>query len=140
MSRALHLRGATLWNGSELLQRDLFVVDGYIVTEKPSDVLTVNLSGYTLLPGLINAHDHLELNHYPRTRFRERYDNAHQWGEDVNQRLNSEPYLSLQQYSLHDRCFIGGLKNLLCAATTVVQHGAAHKPLFQHEYPGACSA
>ena len=127
--------GGIIWDGADLVQRDLFIADGYIVSEKPSDALTVDIQGQTLLPGFINAHDHLELNHYPRTKFKNRYDNAHQWGEDVNQRLTSEPYRSLQQYSLHDRCFIGGLKNLLCAATTVIQHGAKHKPLFRSDYP-----
>jgi hypothetical protein len=135
MSRPLHLRGVTFWNGDAFIQQDLFTNAGRIVAEKSANALTVDLDGATLLPGLINAHDHLELNHYPRTKFRDVYDNAHQWGEDVNQRLNREPYRSLQKYALHERCFIGGLKNLLCAATTVVQHGAKHKPFFQHDYP-----
>ncbi|PJF27078.1 MAG: hypothetical protein CUN53_05395 [Phototrophicales bacterium] len=96
---------------------------------------TVDLEGYRLEPAWINAHDHLELNHYPRTKFRDKYDNAHQWGEDVNARLEDEPYKSLRAYPLEDRLFIGGLKNLLCGATTVVHHNPPHKALFRAGFP-----
>ncbi len=95
----------------------------------------VDLEGYTIFPGLVNAHDHLELNHYPRSKFREVYDNAHQWGEDMDARLDTEPYKSLRAYPLRDRLFIGGLKNLLCGATTVAHHGPPHKPLFAKDFP-----
>ncbi len=100
-----------------------------------ADAHTVDLAGYQLEPAWINAHDHLELNHYPRTKFRNRYDNAHQWGEDVNARLDDEPYRSLRAYPLWDRLFIGGLKNLLCGATTVVHHNPPHRELFRRQYP-----
>jgi cytosine/adenosine deaminase-related metal-dependent hydrolase len=100
-----------------------------------ADAQVIDLEGYRVVPAHINAHDHLELNHYPRTKFRERYDNAHQWGEDVNARLDDEPYKSLRTYPLWDRLFIGGLKNLLCGATTVVQHNPPHKELFNKRFP-----
>jgi hypothetical protein len=135
MSQALHIKGARIWDGDDAVERDLYVQNRRIVSEKPNHALEVNLEGYTLFPGLINAHDHLELNHFPRTKFREVYDNAHQWGEDVNARLDDEPFKTLRNYPLWDRVFIGGLKNLLCGATTVVHHGAPHKPMFRKDFP-----
>ncbi len=106
------------------------------VLDKPvSNAITVDLSGYTIYPGLINAHDHLELNHYPRTKFREVYNNAHEWGEDVSKRLNDSPFKELRAYPLWDRLFIGGLKNLLCGATTVAHHNPPHKELFRTDFP-----
>ena len=36
----------------------------------------VDLKGSFVLPGLVNAHDHLELNHYGRIKGRDRYENA----------------------------------------------------------------
>lgn len=131
----LHIKGATLWQGAEQIEKDLYIQNGRIVDKKPNHALEVDLSGYTLFPGLVNAHDHLELNHFPRTKFREVYDNAHQWGEDVNARLNDEPFKTLRSYPLWDRVFIGGLKNLLCGATTVAHHGPPHKPMYRKDFP-----
>ncbi|MEQ8673532.1 MAG: amidohydrolase family protein [Aggregatilineales bacterium] len=128
------IQHAAVWNGHISEQRDLYF-DERVLESPTSDALTIDLTGYTVFPGMVNAHDHLELNHYPRTKFREKYDNAHQWGEDVNARLNTEPYKSLRAYPLWDRCFIGGLKNLLCGATTVAHHGPPHKPLFRPNFP-----
>jgi hypothetical protein len=130
----LHIKGALLYEGEELVQRDFFIQIPYI-TEKPANAVEVDLSGYILFPALVNAHDHLELNHFPRTKFREVYENAHQWGEDVNARLNDEPFKTLRSYPLWDRVFIGGLKNLLCGATTVAHHGPKHKPMYRKDFP-----
>lgn len=133
--RPSHIKNAYVWDGHQSIPRDLYTANGRIVDQPVHDALVVDLDGHTLFPGLINAHDHLELNHYPRSKFREVYDNAHQWGEDMNARLNSEPYKSLRAYPLWDKLFIGGLKNLLCGATTVVHHGPPHKPMYRHDFP-----
>lgn len=134
MPRPLHIINAHIYTGNDYAQRDLYTTD-VIVAERPANALTVDLSSYTIFPGLINAHDHLELNHYPRTKYRDRYDNAHQWGEDVNAHLDESPFKELRAYPLEDRCFIGGLKNLLCGATTVVHHNPPHKCLFRRDFP-----
>jgi len=134
MTQALTIKNADVWNGKAFERRDLTMTD--VILDKPAkNAITVDLSGYSIFPGMINAHDHLELNHYPRTKFRERYDNAHQWGEDVNKRLNDEPFKTLRAYPLEDRLFIGGLKNLLCGATTVMHHNPPHKALFKRDFP-----
>jgi cytosine/adenosine deaminase-related metal-dependent hydrolase len=134
MVRPLHIKNARIWNGNDAQVRDLYTTD--VVQAAPAhDALLVDLEGYTIFPGLINAHDHLELNHYPRTKFREVYNNAHEWGEDVNARLNESPFKELRAYPLWDRLFIGGLKNLLCGATTVAHHNPPHKELFRKDFP-----
>jgi len=134
MVQPLTLKNAVLYGRSKPETRDLYLAD--VLLDKPSrKSIPLDLSGYVLFPGMINAHDHLELNHFPRTKFRERYENAHQWGEDVSQRLDEEPFKTLRAYPLEDRCFIGGLKNLLCGALTVVHHNPPHKPLFRSDFP-----
>ncbi len=135
MVRPLHIRGAHVWDGKETVVRDLYTDGDRIVSTPVNGAQVIDLDGYTIFPGLINAHDHLELNHYPRSKFRERYDNARQWHEDMNVRLNEEPYKSLRAYPLWDKLFIGGLKNLLCGATTVAHHNPPHKDLWRKDFP-----
>lgn len=101
----------------------------------PPSVPVIDCSGYVLFPGLVNAHDHLELNHFPRTRYRECYSNAHEWGEDVSKHLDTAPFVALRRKRLAERCLIGGLKNLLSGVTTVAHHNPLHRPLRQRWFP-----
>ena len=48
--------------------------------------LVVNLHGDRVLPGLINAHDHLQLNTLPPLESNKRYGHAHEWIRDVDSR------------------------------------------------------
>jgi cytosine/adenosine deaminase-related metal-dependent hydrolase len=112
-----------------------FIAEGRMVERPAPGATDHDLSGYHIHPGLVNAHDHLELSHYPRTKFREVYANAHQWGEDVNKRLKAGLYADLRAHSIWDRCFIGGLKNLLSGVTTIAHHGPLYKPLQRRDFP-----
>lgn len=134
MSQPLHITSAHLWDGRAAVERDLFTSD-VVLASHPADADTVALDGLTIYPGMINAHDHLELNHYPRSVFRPRYDNAHQWGEEVDAQLDKSPYRELKAHSLTDRVFIGGLKNLLSGALTVAHHNPPHPALFSRDFP-----
>ena len=90
----------------------------------------VDLDGAFVLPGLVNAHDHLELNHYGPLKGRERYDNASAWIADMRPRLQSDPAIRVNRaHSLASRLFIGGLKNLLSGVTTVAHHNPAYLEL-----------
>lgn len=137
MAQPLHLKNAYVWwrPGQSHLERvDLHATD--VFHEDPvSGAATIDLDGYTVFPGLVNAHDHLDLNHYPRSKYREVYANAHEWGEDMDQRLDSPPFRDLRDYPIEDRLFIGGIKNLLSGATTVAHHNPPHPVLFGPEFP-----
>ncbi len=94
-----------------------------------SDVI-VDGRGGLLIPGLINAHDHLELNTFKRLKYRERYSHSLQWIEDIEARFNSDPNLTEpRQQPLADRLLVGLLKNLLSGVTTVCHHNPLHRPL-----------
>jgi len=89
---------------------------------KPHDTI-VDLRGAIVLPGLINAHDHLELNHYGRLKGRDRYENASAWIDDMRPRLTADPAIRRDRAQpLVERLFIGSLKNLLAGVTTVAHH------------------
>jgi cytosine/adenosine deaminase-related metal-dependent hydrolase len=90
----------------------------------------VDLGGAYVLPGLINAHDHLELNHYGRLKFHDSYTNATQWIADVQLRLRDDAAIrAARRHPLTDRLFIGALKNLLAGVTTVAHHNPRYSEL-----------
>ena len=98
--------------------------------------LVVDLRGDRLLPGLINAHDHLALNDHPRTRFREHHRNVCEWIEDIDSRRQSDPVLAAcEKVPRNLRLLRGAIKNLLCGATTVAHHDPAYASLHSADFP-----
>lgn len=97
----------------------------------------IDLRGTRLLPGLINAHDHLHLNgELPRLRFRERYRNAREWIDDVTPRIGTDAVLLAHRARTRaQRLLAGGVKNLLSGATTVLHHDARDRVLDSAEFP-----
>jgi cytosine/adenosine deaminase-related metal-dependent hydrolase len=92
--------------------------------------LVVDLDGAFVLPGLINAHDHLELNHYGRLKRRDRYENARDWIDDLRPALKSDPAIRANSaHPLAARLFVGGLKNLLAGVTTVAHHNPRYREI-----------
>jgi cytosine/adenosine deaminase-related metal-dependent hydrolase len=99
--------------------------------QDPQDLL-IDLKGDRLLPGLINAHDHLQLNSLPAVRSSAPYRHARQWVFDVDAQrrwdLEFEAGVSVER---DDRLLIGGLKNLLSGVTTVAHHDPLYPSLLQ---------
>ena len=90
----------------------------------------VDLHGAFVLPGLINAHDHLELNNFPRLKFRAQYNNSREWFDDFQDRFDTDERLqNALAVPLSDRLWIGGMKQLLSGVTTVCHHNALYRPL-----------
>lgn len=95
-----------------------------------SEDTAVDLDGDWVFPGLINAHDHLELNHFPRLKWRGRYGNVGEWIADFQPRFKTDPALVAGMSApFEDRLLIGGIKNLLSGATTVCHHNPYHAAL-----------
>jgi cytosine/adenosine deaminase-related metal-dependent hydrolase len=72
-------------------------------------------------PGLINSHDHLEFNLFPKlgNKF---YNDYVEWGNDIHS-LNKEQIEQIQKIPYELRFKWGLYKNLLCGVTTVAHHG-----------------
>ncbi len=92
----------------------------------------VDLSGYLLLPGLINAHDHLEFNLFPRLG-RRIYANATDWAADIH-RPKESPVREHLSLAKRERLIWGGLRNLLSGVTTVAHHNP-YEPIFDETFP-----
>ena len=92
-------------------------IDGIDVAPDKGDEV-VDLDRSFVFAGLINAHDHLELNSQPRLKWREKYTNASEWIADFQPRFESDPALAVTiAETLDDRVWVGGLKNLGCINT-----------------------
>lgn len=134
----IRFEGATLVFADHIRQTPLIVDTrrGRIVEAKPYQKITrIDAAGLALFPALINAHDHLEFNHYPRTKWRPRYDNASQWAHDMQPHLEQSPFAELRRLPLHTRCWHGALKNLFSGVGLVVHHNAPHRMLFRRNFP-----
>lgn len=132
-SRALTFVNAVVVGRGPGLARSLRIADGRVnginVAPDRRDTV-VDLDGSYVFPGLINAHDHLELNSQPRLKWRERYENASEWIAEFQPRFVSDPRLAVTRAeTLDDRLWVGGLKNLLAGVTTVCHHNPLHRPL-----------
>ncbi|HEY4079258.1 MAG TPA: hypothetical protein VGM81_01065 [Burkholderiaceae bacterium] len=128
-----------LFNGRDALGRpaSLRVEAGRIADPLPRDGdRHVDLRGGRLLPGLINAHDHLQLNALPRLKYRERYEHANQWSDDIDpRRATDAQLLANAAVPRAQRLLIGGLKNLLSGVTTVAHHDPFYDELAAPGFP-----
>jgi Amidohydrolase family len=95
----------------------------------------IDLRGDRLLPGLINAHDHLQLNSLPRLECTS-YRHVREWIADINLRRQSDPAFEASvAVSRDERLVVGGLKNLLSGVTTVAHHDPLYPFLTHPDYP-----
>jgi cytosine/adenosine deaminase-related metal-dependent hydrolase len=87
----------------------------------------IDLRGYLLLPGRINAHDHLEFAVFPRLG-RGPYVNAGAWAADIY-KPDESPVRELRAIPRQTRLLWGAVRNLGAGVTTVVHHNP-WEPIF----------
>ena len=119
----------------ESIQRNIWIQGSRIRglhAEKPRAPV-LDLTGFLILPGLINAHDHLEFNLFPRLG-RGPYANAIEWAKEIYQPCKS-PVRQHMQVPKTVRLLWGGIKNLLSGATTVSHHNPYQASVFNRRFP-----
>ena len=126
----------------EAAQMDLEIGHGIITAmnssmERPeprsTEFLPINLQGNLVMPGLINAHDHLEFGLFPRLG-NGPYPDARSWAMDIY-RPQEPPIRELLTISKPTRLFWGGLKNLFSGVTTVCHHNPYDGEIFHSHFP-----
>ncbi len=98
----------------------------------PEECPELDLSGLEVLPGLINAHDHLHFALFPRLGVGP-YPNATEWARDIYH-PEQEPIRGHLRVPKRLRLLWGGLRNLLCGVTTVCHHDP-YDPVFDDDFP-----
>ena len=117
------------------IQANLEVADGRIgrmLQKDPPHGPAIDLRDHLILPGLINAHDHLEFNLFPRLG-NGPYARCEDWAQDIYQPQRSplREHLSVPKTV---RLWWGGLKNLLSGVTTVCHHNPYYR-VFDEQFP-----
>ncbi len=98
--------------------------------------LVADLKGDRLLPGLINAHDHLQLNNLPPLESDVQWGNAQEWICAINARRQTDQSFEARvAVPLDERLLIGAVKNLLSGVTTVAHHDPLYPFLAGGRFP-----
>jgi len=127
--------GPAAWRGGAVL-----IEDGHVASireDADASALTLDLTGYVLLPGLINAHDHLEFGLFPRLgrpAGAPSYRNSPEWGEEIHQ-VHAGIIERYREIPKTTRLWWGAIRNLLCGITTVCHHNPLHADLTLHNFP-----
>jgi len=97
---------------------------------RPADI---DLSGYLILPGFVNAHDHLQFALFPRLG-NPPYLNYVDWGEDIHAEF-ADLIAIHRKVPKEFRLWWGGIRNLLCGVTTVCHHDPLWPELQREDFP-----
>jgi cytosine/adenosine deaminase-related metal-dependent hydrolase len=111
-------------------------IDAIVADDKRSSLPTggdcVDLQGYLVLPGLVNAHDHLEFALFPRLG-RGGYNNFLEWAEDIH--LSQAPQIARHRLVPKEvRLWWGGIRNILSGVTTVCHHNPFEPEVFSEDF------
>lgn len=91
-----------------------------------SDALHIDLSGHAIFPGLINAHDHLQLNNVPALVHDEPFANSYEWMDAFEAHRATDAVTAAVAVANDVRHWQGALKNVLAGVTTVAHHDPLH--------------
>ncbi|BDU19100.1 amidohydrolase [Dyella sp. GSA-30] len=95
----------------------------------------VELRDHLIFPGLINAHEHLQVNCVPPFRKGAPFPNSYAWIAAFQKHFENPAVIAALHVSKALRLKHGGLKNLLAGTTCVAHHDPWHPTLDAADFP-----
>jgi len=126
----------------ESMRGSIEIADGRLTSLRPDSARSflnasrrtdIDLSGFLVIPGLVNAHDHPQFALYPNLG-NPPYRNYIDWGENIHATL-PEGIARHKSVPKDVRLWWGGIRNLLCGVTTVCHHDHLWPELQRNDFP-----
>jgi hypothetical protein len=134
-------RASVVLQGAWIVHHDLIAAEplafdaGRVVAVAPDDAFRLDMRDHLIFPGLINAHDHLQLNNIPPLPHAAPFPNSYAWIAAFVSHFQNLGVAAAIDVPSAERHWHGGLKNLLGGATTVAHHDPWHTTLDDPTFP-----
>jgi cytosine/adenosine deaminase-related metal-dependent hydrolase len=131
MSVGYLLRNADILTSDGTVRADL-LVRGMTINKiaddltPPKGMTEIDCTGHIIVPGLINSHDHLDFNLFPRLGDPP-YENVYDWGSEI-QSTYAREIEAIRRVPFGYRLMWGAWKNLFSGVT----HAVHHEPFSHH--------
>ena len=129
------LENARVVHHDRVEARPIAFESGRVVGSAFGDATRIDLRDHLIYPGLINAHDHLQLNAIPPLRHDRPFRNSYEWIEAFKPHLRQADVIAATLVPSDTRHRHGALKNLLAGVTTVAHHDPWHAVFDEPEFP-----
>lgn len=132
---AVTIAGARVVHHDRVDAATLAFAGGRVVDVPPAGALAIDLRDHLVFPGLINAHDHLQLNGVPPLPHDAPFPNAYAWIDAFAPHHARADVAAAVAVPKGDRLWHGALKNALAGVTTVAHHDPWHDALDDADLP-----
>ena len=136
-NRDFVLHGAATVAAGGVSRAPLPIHNGRIAPSLIANAWQLDLRDHLIFPGLINAHDHLQINAIPPLRSDDAFANSYEWIAAFKAHFDSPEVKAALRVPKETRLRHGAMKNLLAGTTFVAHHDPWHPALDEADFPVA---